>query len=52
MNKVVHLEFSILDLNNIEMYYFQYDYVKQRYYKKENLSCMDKDSFKKHYKTK
>ena len=45
MNKPVYLGLSILELSNIKMYEFWYDYVKSKYGNKVNLCYMDKDSF-------
>ena len=48
LNKPEYLGYSILDLNEILMYQFSYDYVKPKYSKKAKLSYMgyrDTDSF-------
>ena len=37
MNKPVYLGFSILELSNIIMYEFLYDYVKPKYGEKSKL---------------
>ena len=44
MNKRTHLELSILELSNILMYEFSYDYVKLKYDEKAKLCYMDTDS--------
>ena len=44
-NKLVCLEFSILELNKILMYDFWYDYEKPKYDEKVKLCYMDLDSF-------
>ena len=41
MNKPVYLGLSILELSNILMYEFWYDYVKPKYGKKAKLYYMD-----------
>ena len=45
MNKPVSLGLSILELNEILMYRFWYDYVKPKYGGKAKLCYMDTDSF-------
>ena len=45
MNKPVCLGLSILELCNILMYEFWYDYVKLKYGEKVKLCYMDIDSF-------
>ena len=51
VNKPVYLGLSILELSNIKMFEFWYDYVKSKYGNKVNLCYMDKDSFIVHIKT-
>ena len=36
MNKPIYLRLSILELSEIAMYEFWYDYVKRKYHKKQN----------------
>ena len=45
MNKPVYLGMSILDISNILMYEFLYDYVKPKYKDKVKLCYMDTDRF-------
>ena len=45
MNKSACLELSILELREIVMYEFWFDYVKQKYSKKGRLSYINTDSF-------
>ena len=45
MNKPVYLGLSILELSNILMYEFWYDYLKPEYGEKTKLYYMDTDSF-------
>ena len=45
MNKPVYLGFSKLDLSNILISEFWYDYVKPKYVEKAKLCYMDRDSF-------
>ena len=45
MNKPVYLGLSIPKLNKIFMYGFWYDYVKQKYFQKPKLCCIDTESF-------
>ena len=51
MNKPVCSELSILELSEILMLEFWYNYVKLKYGEKERLYCMDTDSFIVHIKT-
>ena len=51
MNKLVYLGLSILELIEILMYKFWYDYVKPKYGEKVKLSHMDIDSFIVYIKT-
>ena len=44
MNKPVHLGLSILELSEILMYKFWYDYVKPKYGEKAKLCYMDTDT--------
>ena len=44
MNKLTHLGLSILELSNILMHEFSYDYVKLKYDEKAKLCYMDTDS--------
>ena len=44
MNKITHLGLSILELSNILMYEFCYDYVKLKYDEKAKLCYMYTDS--------
>ena len=55
MKKSVYLGLSILEISNIVMYEFWYDYVKSWYNEKARLCYRDTDSFivqVKHVKTK
>ena len=45
MNKPVYLQLKILELSNISMYEFWYDYVKPKYGKKSKFCYMDTNSF-------
>ena len=45
MNKPVYLRMSILELNEMLMFEFWYDYVKPKYGEKAKLCCMGTDSF-------
>ena len=45
MNKPVYLGFSVLELSEILMYEFWYDYVKPKYGEKAKLFYIDTDSF-------
>ena len=45
INKPIYLGMSILDINNILMYQFWYDYIKPKYQEKAKLCYMDTDSF-------
>ena len=51
MNKPVYLGLSILELGEILMYEFWYDYVKPKYDKKAELCYMDTDSLILYIKT-
>ena len=51
MKKPVHLGLSILELNEILIYEFWYDYVKRKYGEKVEVCCMDADSFIVYIKT-
>ena len=51
MNKSVYLGLSILELSEILMYEFFYDYVKRKYGEKAKLCQMDGDSFIVYIKT-
>ena len=44
-NKPVYLGLSILEISEIVMYEFRYDYMKQKYEKKAKLCHMDTDSY-------
>ena len=44
MNKPVYLGLSILELSNIAMQEFQYDYIKMKYKEKAKLRYVDTDS--------
>ena len=52
MNKPTYLGLSILDISQITMYEFWYDYVKIKYEDKARLCYMDTDSFVVNIKTK
>ena len=52
MNKPIYLGLSILDISNITMYEFWYDYVKIKYQDKARLCYMDTDKFVVNIKTK
>ena len=52
MNKPIYLGLSILDISNITMYEFWYDYVKIKYEDRARLCYMDTDSFVVNIKTK
>ena len=45
MNKPVYLGLSILEINKIVMYEYQFDYVKPKYGEEVKLCHMDTDSF-------
>ena len=45
MNKLVHLEFSMLKSSKLLMCEFWYDYVKPKYEEKARLRYMDTDGF-------
>ena len=45
MNKPVYLNLSILDISQIVVYQFQYNYVKPKYGEKVKLCYMYTDSF-------
>ena len=45
MNKPVCLGLSILELSEVIMYEFRYDYVKLKYSEEAKLCCMDTDGF-------
>ena len=51
MDKTVHLGLSILELSEILIYEFGYDYVKPKYGEKGKLCYMDTDSFIVYIKT-
>ena len=51
MKKPGYLGLSMLELSNILMYEFRYDYVKQKYGKKSKLGFMDTESFILYIKT-
>ena len=51
MKKPVHLGLSILELNEILIYEFWYDYVKRKYGEKVEVCCMDADSLIVYIKT-
>ena len=51
MDKPVHLGLSILELSEILIYEFGYDYVKPKYGEKGKLCYMDTDSFIVYIKT-
>ena len=51
MNKLAYLGLSILELNEILMYKFWYDYVKPKYDEKAKLCNMDADNFIVYLKT-
>ena len=51
INKPIYLGMSILDINNILMYQFWYDYIKPKYQEKAKLCYMDTDSIFIHIKT-
>ena len=51
MNKRAHLGLSILELIEILMYEFWYDYVKQKYCEKVKLCYVDTDSLIVYIKT-
>ena len=52
MNKPIYLGLSILDISQITIYEFWYDYVKIKYEDKARLCYMDMDSFVVNIKTK
>ena len=45
MNKPIYLGFSILELSEIRMYKFWYEYLKPKYNENIRLCYMDTDSF-------
>ena len=45
MNNSVYLELLILELSEIAMYQFKYDYIKPKYIKKAKLCFMNTDTF-------
>ena len=51
MNKPAYFGLSLLDLNEIVMYEFFYDYVKRKYRENAKLYYMDTGSFIAHVKT-
>ena len=51
MNKLAYLGLSILELSEILMYKFWYDYVKPKYDEKAKLRNMDADNFIVYIKT-
>ena len=51
MNKPIYLGLSILEISNILMYEFWYDYMKPKYNNNVRLSYMDMDSFIMNIKT-
>ena len=51
MKKPGYLGLSVLELSNILMYEFRYDYVKRKYGKKAKLGFMDTESFNLYIKT-
>ena len=51
MNKPIYLGLSILDISNILMYEFWYDYMKPKYGNRVKLYYMDLDSFIMNIKT-
>ena len=51
MNKPVCSGLSILELYEILMLEFWYNYVKPKYGERERLCCMDTDNFIVHIKT-
>ena len=51
MNKPVYLGLSMLELSEILMYEYWYDYVKQKYGEKVKLYYMDTDIFIVYIKT-
>ena len=51
MNKPVYLGMSILDISEILMYEFWYDYIKPKYGDRAKLCYMDTDSFVIHVET-
>ena len=52
MNKPIYLGLSTLEISNITMYEFWYDYVKSKYMDNARLCYMDMDSFVINVKTK
>ena len=52
MNKPIYLGLSILDISNMLMYEFWYDYMKPKYNDNVKLCYMDTDCFVMHIKTK
>ena len=51
MNKPIYLGLSILEISQILMYEFLYDYMKPKYNDNVRLCYMDADSFVMHIKT-
>ena len=51
MSKLISLGFLILDISNIEIYEFQYDYIKDKNADNAKLSYIATDIFLKHEKT-
>ena len=51
MNKPAYLGLSILELSEILMYEFWYDYIKPKYDEKAKLCYMDTDGFIVYIKT-
>ena len=45
INKLIYLGLSMLELSEILMYEFWYDYVKPKYVEKQKLCNMDTDNF-------
>ena len=50
-NKLIYLGLSMLELSEILMYEFWYDYVKPKYGEKENLCYMETNNFIVYIKT-
>ena len=51
INKLIYLGLSILELSEILMYEFWYDYVKPKYGEKKNLCYMETNNFIVYIKT-